>query len=436
MGAVLENIGSMREQLNSGLGNTNDKIDAMDSKTDVMESGIKTELLAMNQCVQAVEERITNIDEQMNQRVDAVEKVIDEIRYKLNRPDETLQELETDIERLAHLPDPTAAQDILEVIIIDAFIDELRDPKLKKSTRFSGKRRASEARVYALSYEAVKDASGALTRAEAWTSRRKNSHNLSEGALHLLTEQKQFIWTTECQQAFERLKNTLASSSILAYPIPGTTFILDTDASGTGIGAVLSQKVDETERVIAYFSRSFSKAERNYCVTRRELLAVVDAIKHFHKYLCGQTFTLRSDLASLQWLLSFKSPEGQVARWIERLKTYDFEIQHQKGQTHQNADALSRRPCKTECKHCRKVEEKEAVVDCHCLGVEASGPWSDEKIREDQLRDEDLAPILLMMEDEPRPDWQKISDRGTATKAYWAQWDSLKIVNGVLSVTG
>uniref|UniRef100_A0A2C9LB45 Reverse transcriptase/retrotransposon-derived protein RNase H-like domain-containing protein n=1 Tax=Biomphalaria glabrata TaxID=6526 RepID=A0A2C9LB45_BIOGL len=262
------------------------------------------------------------------------------------------------------------------------------------------------------------------------------AETLNPEALHLLTEQKQFIWTTECQQAFERLKNTLASSSILAYPIPGTTFILDTDASGTGIGAVLSQKVNETERVIAYFSRSFSKAERNYCITRRELLAVVEAIKHFHKYLCGQTFTLRSDHASLQWLLSFKSPEGQVARWIERLQTYDFEIQHQKGQTHQNADALSRRPCKTECKHCRKVEEKEAVVDCHCLGVEASGPWSDEKIREDQLRDEDLAPILLMKEDEPRPDWQKISDRGTATKAYWAQWDSLKIVNGVLSVTG
>ncbi|KAG8184468.1 hypothetical protein JTE90_002315 [Oedothorax gibbosus] len=64
-------------------------------------------------------------------------------------------------------------------------------------------------------------------------------------------------------------------------------FILDTDASKEGIGAVLSQEVDGKERVIAYFSKSLSKPERNYCVTRKELLAIVKAVEHFHHYLYG-----------------------------------------------------------------------------------------------------------------------------------------------------
>ena len=68
----------------------------------------------------------------------------------------------------------------------------------------------------------------------------------------------------------------------MVYPDPATLFILDTDASGTGIGGVLSQKVtEEEERVIAYFSRPLSAQERRHCVTRRELLAVVKAINIF-----------------------------------------------------------------------------------------------------------------------------------------------------------
>ncbi|XP_055887459.1 uncharacterized protein LOC129926588 [Biomphalaria glabrata] len=87
MAAVLENIGSMREQLNSGLRNTIDKLDVVDTKIDIMESGIKTELLAMNQRVQAVEERITNVDKQMKQRVDADEMKIQAQCMHRNVPD-------------------------------------------------------------------------------------------------------------------------------------------------------------------------------------------------------------------------------------------------------------------------------------------------------------------------------------------------------------
>ena len=172
--------------------------------------------------------------------------------------------------------------------------------------------------------------------------------------LHDLTEKgKMYKWTISCQDSFENLKTVLCSAPILAYPKPGETFILDSDASNTGIGGVLSQVTDEQERVIAYYSRTLSKAERNYRVTRRELLAVVEAVKHFHKYFYRQVFTLQTDHAELQWLLNFKNPEGQVARWIERLQTYSFTIQHRRGRRHGNADSLSRHPCPLECKQCR-----------------------------------------------------------------------------------
>ncbi|GFV01858.1 retrovirus-related Pol polyprotein from transposon 297 [Trichonephila clavipes] len=123
-------------------------------------------------------------------------------------------------------------------------------------------------------------------------------------------------------------------------------------------GVVLSQEIDGQERVVAYWSKCLSKPERNYCVTRKELLAIVKAIEHFHHYLYGQKFLLRTDHASLTWLMNFRNTEGQVARWIQRLNEYYFDIRHRKGSSHGNADALSRRPCPENCRHCSRVETK------------------------------------------------------------------------------
>ena len=165
--------------------------------------------------------------------------------------------------------------------------------------------------------------------------------------LHQCTTTSPFSWKPEADVAFNKLKQALTEAPVLAYPDPAFSFTLDTDASGTGIGGVLSQQSpgDEQERVIAYFSRALSSQERHYCVTRRELLAVVKAIKHFHAYLYGRKFLVRTDHSALRWLLDFRHPEGQVARWIESLQQYDFTIEHRPGCRHGNADALSRRPC-------------------------------------------------------------------------------------------
>ncbi|GFX90120.1 retrovirus-related Pol polyprotein from transposon 17.6 [Trichonephila clavipes] len=191
-----------------------------------------------------------------------------------------------------------------------------------------------------------------------------------------------------------KLKEALTSSPILIYPQPDKPFILDTDASNESVGAVLSQEIDGQERVVAYWSKCLSKPERNYCVTRKELLAIVKAIEHFHHYLYGQKFLLRTDHASLTWLMNFRNTEGQVARWIQRLNEYYFDIRHRKGSSHGNADALSRRPCPENCRHCSRVETKYdyAIRQITTSTATPPDPWSDEKVREDQMADPDIKP--------------------------------------------
>ena len=109
---------------------------------------------------------------------------------------------------------------------------------------------------------------------------------------------------------------------------------------------MLSQNGDR--HVIAYASRVLTKADRQYCATRRKVLAVVWAVRYFRVYLhlWGRRFIIRTVHNSLEWLKSFKDPQGQVARWLDILAEYDFQIQHRSGAKHGNADALSRLPCK------------------------------------------------------------------------------------------
>lgn len=138
----------------------------------------------------------------------------------------------------------------------------------------------------------------------------------------------------------------MISAPILAMPTDNDPYVLDTDASNESIGAVLPQIQDGKERVIVYSSRKLANREKNYCVTRREMLAIVFYVKAFKTYLLGRPFTIRTDHAALTWLKRIKDPVGQQARWLEILEEFDYTIIHRPGRQHGNADALSRRPCK------------------------------------------------------------------------------------------
>ena len=293
--------------------------------------------------------------------------------------------------------------------------------------------------------------------------------------LYKLTEKHcDFSWTDNCESAFQHLKECLVSAPILAYPSAEGRYILDCDASAFAIGGVLSQEQDNVERVIAYGSKTLSKQERNYCVTRRELLAVVYFLKYYRHYLYGRKFIVRSDHGALRWLINFRDPEGQLARWLEVVSSYDFELVHRPGLKHGNADSLSRRPCRqcgrqegkaqtpkyqetsTEVSRnielvnsesivqpCTDHEEEPQMVDPEedslCEPVEQvrvvkmNQILTLQEIREAQLEEPSMSSLLTALEEgKPRPDWGEISPCVPDLKAYWAQWDLLCVKDGVL----
>ena len=208
-------------------------------------------------------------------------------------------------------------------------------------------------------------------------------------------------------------------------------------------GAVLSQVIDEKEHPVAYFSRTLSQPEKQYSVTRKELLAVVQAVKHFHSYLYSRDFLVRTDHASLQCLLNFKALEAQLARWMQKLGECDFK--HRKGSEHGNTDALSRRPCaKQSCSYCEKAEVKAYMQQNLTDDVEQPGAYSVARIQEDtmtdfeiswqvQLEDPEMKVIVQLMEEsESKPTWEQISSYSSAVKVYWGQWKSLEIIDDKL----
>jgi len=157
-------------------------------------------------------------------------------------------------------------------------------------------------------------------------------------------------WTPEAESAFSHLKNLLTSPPILGFPNSYDKFVLDTDASNKSIGAVLSQQQNGKEIVVSYGSRSLSNSEKNYCTTRKELLAVHYFVKKYKHYLYGKDFLIRTDHKPLTWLISNSNPKtSQYCRWKTDLESFNFTITHRPGLKHGNADGLSRLP---PCKQC------------------------------------------------------------------------------------
>ena len=131
-----------------------------------------------------------------------------------------------------------------------------------------------------------------------------------------------FCWSVECQMAFETLKERLMSAPVLATPRDGGGYVVDVDACET--------------------SRTLTAAEKVYCTTRKEQLAIVFGLKQFRTYILGHKTVVRSDHAALQYLKRAREPVGQQARWMDFIEQFDLEICYRKVASHANADALSR----------------------------------------------------------------------------------------------
>ena len=173
----------------------------------------------------------------------------------------------------------------------------------------------------------------------------------------LTKKSAQWKWGPEERDAFNCIKQCLTTKPILGYPDFTREFIIYTDASGYGIGAVLAQmqapalpdtsdsaETGDREVVIAYTSKHLSEREAKWSTTEKECYAIIHAIEVFRPYLYGRSFTVFTDHRPLEWLMSKPEPAGRLQRWALKIQEYDMKIGYRPGKSHQNADCLSRIP--------------------------------------------------------------------------------------------
>ena len=134
--------------------------------------------------------------------------------------------------------------------------------------------------------------------------------------LHSLTKNAEFVWSKECQLAFNSLKQKLTTAPVLVYPNFGQSFLLETDVSIKVLGAVLSQRQEDNQlQPVDFASRALSAAENTYSDTELETLAVVWAIQHYPAYLYGHEVTVITDHSAVKAILQTPSPSGKHACW-------------------------------------------------------------------------------------------------------------------------
>lgn len=167
---------------------------------------------------------------------------------------------------------------------------------------------------------------------------------ISRPLTNLTRKNVSFEWDTACEAAMQALKEKLTTAPVLRQFEPGKPIEIHTDACDYGLGAVLVQKDEGREHVIAYASRHLNKAEANYSTTEKECLAVVYACRQFRPYIFGSNFTVITDQASLAWLMNVKNPNGRLMRWSLLLQEFDLTLKHRPGLKNADADTLSRLP--------------------------------------------------------------------------------------------
>ena len=235
-------------------------------------------------------------------------------------------------------------------------------------------------------------------------------------------------WSEAAQSAFEVLKELCVNAPILAFPDYKLPFILHTDSSTEGLGAVLYQKQEGKLRVIAYASRSVTKTESNYPTHKLEFLALKWAIcEKFHEYLYGSTpFEVYTDNNPLTYVLTTAKLDACGQRWVAKLANYNFTIQYRSGQSNVEADALSRIswPKVLDGTDTFDVEN----MDTHIVNAIITGARSKSSLIESISSSPEIVPKELISDsDEPTLDWFKLqrADPSLATIIHLMESDQL-----------
>ena len=301
---------------------------------------------------------------------------------------------------------------------------------------------------------------------------REHIPNLAELAapLYSLTGKAPFEWTEEHETAFQSLKQAMLSPVVLAMPKSEGIFILDTDASNLAVAGQLSQVQDDQIRPIAFASKRLTATQQRYCVTRKELLAILTFLRQFRHYLLGRRFLVRTDHNSLAWLTRFKNPDGQLARWLEELSQFNMEVIHRPGKHHANADALSRIPDTLErcdcysagarlqdlpcqgCPFCTRAHKQwerfsedvddvvplaystdfAEVLKVSSVEVNWTDSFSTKEKCEEQDKDPHLCTVKSWLKDQFLPSNEQLMSQAPEVKTMWAHRQLLLLQEGVL----
>lgn len=251
------------------------------------------------------------------------------------------------------------------------------------------------------------------------------------------TEARGVCWSTDCQEAFDTLKTALTQAPILAYADYSLPFLVYTDASHQGLGAVLAQVQEGRERVIAYASRSLHPSERNdanYSSFKLELLALKWAVtEKFRDYLVGAKFTVFTDNNPVAHLQTAHLGATEQ-RWVAQLASFDYEVKYRPGKSNANADSLSRNPSSTLPTQPQTGEMEMAPVTLAIelapegSGAEIGGPeW-----QETQAADLDIQAVKRYVETQTMPSKPERLALSLGARQLLQQHKKLKVRDKIL----
>ena len=281
-------------------------------------------------------------------------------------------------------------------------------------------------------------------------------HNLVSGK-NAKKKRSVVEWTEDCEQSFDQLKRLCSDTPVLAYPDYKQKFKLYTDASESGLGAVLAQiKEDGLERPVAYASRTLSKSERNYDAHKLEFLALKWAITdHFHEYLYGGTFDVYTDNNPLTYILTSAKLDATGQRWVASLGPYNFSLHYNPGRQNTVADSLSRIPWENVEFHdevdynvvkavIHKGEsnvspniEPELIFDdqkiyMKQLVADLAGKLTKQQWKKEQMDDPEIGPVIRLVDQKKHLQYKATKDDNPGVKIILHFRDDLKSVDGLL----
>lgn len=263
-------------------------------------------------------------------------------------------------------------------------------------------------------------------------------------------------WGPPQHKAFETLKHSLITAPILTYPDYRKPFILHTDASRKGLGAVLYQEVEGKNHVVAYASRSLTGSEKNYTVHKLEFLALKWAVTvKFHDYLLGNSFTVYTDHNPLVYVTSTAKLDANGHRWLEALSLYNFTIKYKPGKAHSDADGLSRRPHpEHEQRQCSRTISPEIFKEicalvmgdeefagvAETLGMPPSAVSNITRISQvtatdwayEQDRDNDIARVKYLINKGTKLTERQRKRESVVVAKLLSHWDTLKVDSNIL----